>query len=58
LSRLLLGKFLGRQLAQLVIDQRQQLAAGVGIALLDGRQDARHITHAAPTGRKTHGDNG
>jgi hypothetical protein len=45
LTRRLLGELLGRQLAQFVIDQRQQLLAGVRIALLDGGQDARDFTH-------------
>jgi hypothetical protein len=33
------------ELAQFLIDQREQLASGVRIALLDGRQDARDIAH-------------
>src|SRR6266567_4105065 len=33
------------QLAQLVIDQRQELAGGVWIALLDGGQDVRDVAH-------------
>ena len=45
LARLLLGQLLGRQLAQLVVDQRQQLLGGVRVALLDGGQDARNFTH-------------
>ena len=36
LARLLLGQPLRRQLAQLVVDQRQQLLGGVRVALLDG----------------------
>src|SRR5262249_55587337 len=31
--------------AQLVVDQWQQLRGGVRVALLDGRQDARHLGH-------------
>src|SRR5262249_40257671 len=46
LAGLFLGELLGRQLAQLVIDQRQKLLGGVRIALLDGRQDAGDIAHA------------
>ena len=45
LPRFLVGQLLGGQLAQLVIDQRQQLRGGVGVALLDGGQDARHFRH-------------
>jgi hypothetical protein len=37
LAGLLVGKFLGRQLAQLIVNQRQQLLRGVRVALLDGR---------------------
>ena len=53
LPRLLLGQLRGRQLPQLVIDQRQQLLGGLRIALLDLRQDAGHIGHAGgnTTGR-------
>jgi len=40
-----LGKLLGRQAAQLVVDQRQQLAGGVRIALLDGVQDLSNFVH-------------
>src|SRR5262249_57433271 len=40
LPRLLLSEFMSRQPAQLVIDQRQELLGGRGVALLDGRQDA------------------
>jgi len=36
----------GRQFAQLVIDQREQLIGGMGIALLDCRQDVSDIAHA------------
>ena len=37
----------GRQLAQLVVDQGQQLLGGLRVALLDGGQDARDVGHAA-----------
>jgi hypothetical protein len=40
-----LGVGLRRQLAQLVIDQRQELLGGMRIALLDGGQDTGHIVH-------------
>jgi hypothetical protein len=45
LAGLLLGQLLGRQLAQLVVDQRQQLLGGLGVALFDGGQDAGNIGH-------------
>ena len=35
----------GRQLAQLVVDERQQLRRGVWVAGVDGGQDARDIRH-------------
>jgi hypothetical protein len=37
LSGLLLCQVLGGELAQLVVDERQELLGGLGIALLDGR---------------------
>jgi hypothetical protein len=46
LAGLLLGQLRGGKLAQLVVDERQKLLSGVGIALLDGRQDAGNIAHA------------
>src|SRR5207302_5376596 len=40
------------QLAQLVIDQGEQLLGGVRFALLDGREDARDVVHRRePLGR-------
>jgi hypothetical protein len=45
LPRLLVGELLGRQLAQLVVDQRQELVGGVRVALFDGGQDAGDIGH-------------
>jgi len=41
----LLRQLLGGQLPQLVVDQRQELAGGVGVALLDGGEDAGDFTH-------------
>ena len=41
------GQFPRGQLAQLVVDQRQELLGGVRVALLDGGQDARDLGHAA-----------
>ena len=46
LARLLLGQPLRRQLAQLVVDQRQELLGGGRVALLDGGQDAGDVAHA------------
>src|SRR5262245_56603798 len=43
--RLFLSEFLRRQLTQFLIDQEQELLGGVGIAHLDGGQDAGHLTH-------------
>src|SRR5262249_38998157 len=43
----LAGQFLGGQLAQFVIDQRQKLVGGLGIALLDGLEDAGDVVHAS-----------
>ena len=45
LAGLLLGQLLGRQLAQLVVDQRQELLGRLRVALLDGREDAGHVGH-------------
>jgi hypothetical protein len=45
LARLLLRQLLRRQLAQLVVDQRQELLGGVRVALLDGGEDARDVAH-------------
>ena len=42
------ASFCGRQLAQLVVDQRQQLLGGVRVALLDGGQDAGDVGHDRP----------
>src|SRR5262249_46653405 len=44
---LLLGQFRCRELAQLVVDQRQELLGSVEVALLDGRQDACNFTHGS-----------
>ncbi len=45
LAGLLLGQLLRRQLAQLLVDQRQKLLGGVWIASLDGEQDASNLVH-------------
>src|SRR5262245_21760461 len=48
LARLLLGQLLRRQLAQLVVDQRQQLPGCVRIALLDRVEHLRDRVHGLP----------
>ncbi len=45
LPRFLLRNLLRRQFAQLLVDKRQELLGGVLVALLDGRQDSRDLTH-------------
>ena len=40
------GELLGRQPAQLVVEQGKQLVGGMWLALLDGRKDARDLVHA------------
>jgi len=42
----LVGHLQRRELAQLLIDQRQQFIGGMGVALLDAIEDAGHIAHA------------
>jgi hypothetical protein len=46
LAGLFLSQPGGGQAAQLFIDQREQFGAGAGIALLNGREDARDVAHA------------
>ena len=41
----LLGHPLGGELAQLVVDERQELLRGVRVALLDGAQDSSDFGH-------------
>src|SRR5262249_50163780 len=45
LPRLLVRQLLRRQLAELVVDQGQELLGGAGVALLDGTQDLRDLAH-------------
>jgi hypothetical protein len=45
LPRFFQAQFLGRQLAKLIIDQRQQLLRGLGLTLLDRREDAGDGVH-------------
>ena len=47
LARLLLRQPLGGELAQLVVDQGQELLGRLGVALLDGREDVGHVVHGA-----------
>ena len=46
LAGFLAGELPRRQLAQFVVDQRQELVRGVGLAPLDLTEDAGHLTHA------------
>ena len=41
-----------RQPAQLVVDQRQQLLGGVGVALLDRAQNAGDLVHEVKDSRR------
>src|SRR5262249_4586797 len=52
LPRLLLGQPVGREPAQLVVDQGQQLLGGGRVALLDGGQDTRDIAHGVKVSRR------
>jgi hypothetical protein len=45
LAGLFLGHLVGREPAQLVIDQRQELLGGVRVALVDGGKDPSDIGH-------------
>src|SRR5260370_40344459 len=45
LTGLFVGQLLGRQLAQLIIDQRQKLFGGVGVALFDRAQGLGDLAH-------------
>src|SRR5262249_34280766 len=47
LARLLLGQPDGSELAQFVVDEREQLLRGARAAVLDGGQDLRDVSHAA-----------
>jgi len=44
-SWFLVGELLSRQLAQLVVDQRQKLLGRLGLALLNGRKDSGDLVH-------------
>src|SRR5206468_11599450 len=45
LPRRLVSQLPGGQLAQLVVDQRQELTGGVRVALIDRGQDAGYFAH-------------
>src|SRR5262249_37500506 len=45
LPRLLLRQLLRRQLAKFIVDERQELLGGTGVALLDGEQDSGDFGH-------------
>src|SRR5262245_37797554 len=47
-ARLLAGQLRGGEAPQLVVDQRQQLAGGLRVALLDGGQDSCDLAHGGP----------
>jgi hypothetical protein len=48
LARFFLGQTLCGEMAQLVVNQGQELRGGVGIALLDGTKDVGHFAHWRP----------
>src|SRR5438270_13719634 len=50
LPGLLLSQLRRRQLAQRIVDQRQQLLGGVGVALVNGVQHTRHFVHGPHEG--------
>ena len=45
LPRGLLGQAVGGELAQLVVDERQELGRRLRVALLNGGQNARYLAH-------------
>ena len=45
LAGLPVGQLLGRHLARLVVDQGQELADGVGVALFDGGENVGYVAH-------------
>ena len=51
----LVGQPLGRQAAQLLVNEREQPAGGVRVALLDGFQNARDLAHAVENNRRAEG---
>jgi hypothetical protein len=61
LAGLFLSEPLGREFAELLVDQRQELLGGVRVALFDGGQDAGDLAHRrhqkgeCPVGTAPHG---
>jgi hypothetical protein len=55
LARFLLGKPLGGEPAEFVVDQRQQLLGGGSVTLLDGGQDTRGLAHKVQHNRRIGG---
>ena len=45
LTRRHAAQFLDGEVAEFVVDQGQELLGGLRVALLDGREDLRHISH-------------
>ena len=45
LARRFVGQFLGRQIAQFVVDQRPELTCCLGVALIDNGQDSGNLAH-------------
>jgi hypothetical protein len=39
------GQLQGGEVAQLAVDERQELLGGVGVAMFDGVQDAGDLAH-------------
>ena len=50
LARFLVGEPLGRELAQLAVDQRQELLDGPGVALVDCLEHAGYFIHGDSPG--------
>ena len=53
LAQPLAGEPLGRERAQLVVDQRQELLGRLRVALLDIQEDAAHVRHRQARRRAT-----
>jgi hypothetical protein len=52
LARFLAGQPVCGELSQLVVDERQELLRGLGVALLDGAQDAGDVAHGLQDSRQ------
>jgi hypothetical protein len=53
LARLFIGEFLGRQPAQLLVHERQQLGSVTQVAQLHGCENSRYFSHGDTTGGST-----